>query len=636
MGIIVLPAESLHLWPETPAASLGLLIALTGLTNMISPLAGYYSDRCTHWLGRRRPFMIGGTVLALLGLLGMQLSSIYLYPAMYVISLLLTMTGLTTATMGHTGLLPDLLPDAVMGKASGVLAMFNAVGAATAFAAFGFGNMPVGYSYGAYGAIAIVTVCISCLAADEKRCVDPAPARVSELIETFKVSEATHKDFFWVFWIRVFYYMGVSVLSFMLLYLRDMTLPRYGEVEEGEILFGVVGATRDDARAGDAYAHAAAPVRLEEATGDLGAEEAVAVDPVPVVGELVAAEEERGGRLRAINPVADGRAVARQVVVEELADQAEEQLQPGDAEVVDATRLDRQPAAAEEDEADGALPAALEPQAPEAPAVDVDRLGRVRWVGRRSLLERAPRQQRHFRRLADAREGAVAVERDAVDAREQQRRAHLVEQVRRRLVAGHRWEAHGAAVPHSVEARLDRGRVVRGAVAARAPPLRQQVLRVHTAGAPHDLARAGEDLILAGDHAWPAGDRERLTCCNCEHGAKRRPKADVGRERHVVGHRRRGLNEQVAHRRADRLQRRAQRGVIREEPHGRSRGRQSAPEQRRAAEPSRAAATVAERLPGAFGAAKPAELGGLVPRHAGAPKSWNGSARGTRRAAASC
>lgn len=117
MGIIVLPAESLHLWPETPAASLGLLIALTGLTNMISPLAGYYSDRCTHWLGRRRPFMIGGTVLALLGLLGMQLSSIYLYPAMYVISLLLTMTGLTTATMGHTGLLPDLLPDAVMGKA---------------------------------------------------------------------------------------------------------------------------------------------------------------------------------------------------------------------------------------------------------------------------------------------------------------------------------------------------------------------------------------------------------------------------------------------------------------------------------------------------------------------------------------
>jgi solute carrier family 45 protein 1/2/4 len=36
---------------------------------IMQPLVGAFSDRCTSRFGRRRPFMIGGTVVVILGLL---------------------------------------------------------------------------------------------------------------------------------------------------------------------------------------------------------------------------------------------------------------------------------------------------------------------------------------------------------------------------------------------------------------------------------------------------------------------------------------------------------------------------------------------------------------------------------------
>ena len=57
------------------------------------------------------------------------------------------------------------------------------------------------------------------------------------------MSEKTHGDFFWVFWIRSLYYMGVSALSFMMLYIRDMTLPQYGDETPP---LGIPGASRND------------------------------------------------------------------------------------------------------------------------------------------------------------------------------------------------------------------------------------------------------------------------------------------------------------------------------------------------------------------------------------------------------
>ena len=53
MGLIILPAECERIWPETQAIALGMLLAMVGSTQLVAPIAGYLSDRCTHPLGRR-------------------------------------------------------------------------------------------------------------------------------------------------------------------------------------------------------------------------------------------------------------------------------------------------------------------------------------------------------------------------------------------------------------------------------------------------------------------------------------------------------------------------------------------------------------------------------------------------------
>jgi len=229
MGLIVLPAEVLVMWPETQAASLGLLLAMTGITQLIAPAVGYLSDRCTHSLGRRRPFMLGGAAVTVTGLVGMRVARDVLLPKTYAACLFVSMVGMNSAYAGFTGLLPDMVPESSMGKASGLMAVLNAVGAALSFYILGFAGLGVQHAYTMYAATVVATVGVTTLVAREVPLVKAAPTVTGEVVRSFYVSRASHGDFFWVFWIRCAYYMGVSVLSFMMLFLRDAVLPLSGD-----------------------------------------------------------------------------------------------------------------------------------------------------------------------------------------------------------------------------------------------------------------------------------------------------------------------------------------------------------------------------------------------------------------------
>jgi MFS family permease len=287
MGMIVLPTEVMRLWPETSAMSLGLLLAMTGITQLVAPIAGYYSDRCTLALGRRRPYMLVGSALIIAGLGGMYAGRTLLNGALFAAALFVTVLGLNTAYTGHAGLMPDLLPESIMGTVSGLVAVFNSIGAACAFYSFGFARLPIEYAYVSYAIVTAVTVTTSCCVAHERPLTSSRPISAREILTSYTISEATHGDFYWVFWIRAclpasrcarplprprstlpspslapsrleavptphaprarararpactpsppphihagtLYYMGVSTHSFMMLYLRDVTLPRSG------------------------------------------------------------------------------------------------------------------------------------------------------------------------------------------------------------------------------------------------------------------------------------------------------------------------------------------------------------------------------------------------------------------------
>src|SRR5579862_7180547 len=71
---IMLPAESTHLAPHFKAVAILLLTSLSAVVALFVPLlAGALSDRCAHRMGRRRPFIIAGVVMNVVGFLLMSL-----------------------------------------------------------------------------------------------------------------------------------------------------------------------------------------------------------------------------------------------------------------------------------------------------------------------------------------------------------------------------------------------------------------------------------------------------------------------------------------------------------------------------------------------------------------------------------
>ena len=117
------------------------------LAMLIQPVAGMLSDRCTHPLGRRRPYIIGGTLgtvlfLAVVGIAPQFADTTMLggLSAAYLVLLIgiVLVQGASNVSLGAVlGLIPDLVPQAQRGRASGVKAVMELLP--------GFLIIPVGF-----------------------------------------------------------------------------------------------------------------------------------------------------------------------------------------------------------------------------------------------------------------------------------------------------------------------------------------------------------------------------------------------------------------------------------------------------------------------------------------------------------
>jgi len=79
VGVILLPEEAMSMFPGSHAVMLACMLALAGLSQLISPFAGYLSDRQTGKFGRRVPYLLAGNAVLLL-MIGTQLPLPCLYP----------------------------------------------------------------------------------------------------------------------------------------------------------------------------------------------------------------------------------------------------------------------------------------------------------------------------------------------------------------------------------------------------------------------------------------------------------------------------------------------------------------------------------------------------------------------------
>ncbi len=161
----------------------GLVVAL--ITN---PLFGFFSDRTSGRFGRRRPYIIGGTLANVVGLAAMALLPAavagtgigsVLPPSAFVLmgGLMLVQLANNAAAAPFHALLPDLVPQEQRGTASGIMGLAQLVGQIGGFVApvlFGFSSAGLengSQSTGgfdtrislAYGAVAVVSLLMAVL-----------------------------------------------------------------------------------------------------------------------------------------------------------------------------------------------------------------------------------------------------------------------------------------------------------------------------------------------------------------------------------------------------------------------------------------------------------------------------------------
>ncbi|EOD07441.1 hypothetical protein EMIHUDRAFT_218358 [Emiliania huxleyi CCMP1516] len=198
LGIVVLPSEAELLFPRDDAIMLGVMLAATGATQLIAPLVGYLSDRSTWRFGRRRGLMLAGAALACSGFGAMWLCRQQRLGAAYVCALTAAVSGVNVIYSCYTALLPDFIPPAHMGLASGVMAAMSMLGSFGGFWLFGF-RLQVSHAYGLYAAVTAAAVGVTCVAAPEAPLLSAAPVRCREMLSSCSIDVGGSPDFFWVF-----------------------------------------------------------------------------------------------------------------------------------------------------------------------------------------------------------------------------------------------------------------------------------------------------------------------------------------------------------------------------------------------------------------------------------------------------
>lgn len=192
--------------------SLGLLLAI-----IVQPVAGAISDRTSWRWGRRKPFVLGGTLLDLLFLLALALAgNFWLLLGAY----LLLQLSSNVAQGPYQGLIPDLVPEGQRGAASGAKQFAEILGVvftALLTARFvGQGQVPLALL--TIGAFLLVTMLVTVLATREQPDA-VLPARGL----SFTQHRELNVSYLWLLASRLLVLLGMNLIrNFALYFMADV------------------------------------------------------------------------------------------------------------------------------------------------------------------------------------------------------------------------------------------------------------------------------------------------------------------------------------------------------------------------------------------------------------------------------
>lgn len=208
----------------------GQVMTAGGILALLMPIVGgWFSDRTASRWGRRRPWMVVGTSINVLGL---GLLAVAATPALFFIAFLLVQASNNLAEGAYAGVIPDVIPREQRGQASSLLGVMEQLGSVVGlavvvgvFALLGQTRMAVILSYAVLAIMLVAGLVAAVTAIDEspaRRGAVRLPVRPStlrpgvtlgqhvprlhDLLSPFK-----NNDFFWVFATRALVTLGLVI-----------------------------------------------------------------------------------------------------------------------------------------------------------------------------------------------------------------------------------------------------------------------------------------------------------------------------------------------------------------------------------------------------------------------------------------
>jgi Na+/melibiose symporter-like transporter len=229
---IIIPLLLLDFAPEAQKNTyLGLLtFAGSMIAVFIQPLAGAFSDRFSSPMGRRRPFILVGTLLALLFLPGIGISGSFPF---LLLGYCLLQVATNIAQGPFQAFIPDLVPQGRRGVASGAKSLAEILGGVAFLRLVAYfmdnyagdgGGIWLWLTIGLLGLILLGGMIATMLTVKEQpSSLGGQPPITKTLAGAYKIDVRGNISFVWFLLSRLFILMAMVVLqTFALYFIRDV------------------------------------------------------------------------------------------------------------------------------------------------------------------------------------------------------------------------------------------------------------------------------------------------------------------------------------------------------------------------------------------------------------------------------
>ena len=230
---IILPLRLLDFVPEVQKNTYLGLVTLSGLllAMVVQPIAGAISDRSRFRLGRRRPYILLGGIVASLLIPG--IGSVGSYAAIFAVYCLLQVSA-NAAQGPYQAFIPEMAPERKRGLASGVKALLEILGGIAVIypiAIFmdryfaGEGSQWLWLVLGILATVLLGAMVATIVTVKEPPVTGgkPRASLLVTLYQTFKIDVRANYDFIWFLISRMLIFMAFTTIQqFMLNFLRDV------------------------------------------------------------------------------------------------------------------------------------------------------------------------------------------------------------------------------------------------------------------------------------------------------------------------------------------------------------------------------------------------------------------------------